>query len=416
MEKKEHNSAYLDFRGSAYRKKYEPALIFGGKTVTYGMLLKRVEYAYNTFCQMGLAPGERVCLWLPNCPDLLASFYGLSRLGGVGVLAHPGDTPAEVRRQMEAADAELLITTPGRYEEFCRAGEPLPPGRLVLCRPESDMRGKERKVYLEKEKRQDESEIKGYLLDRLMEENQYNAMDTPFYGTAEEAVMLGGTSSFVQPKFTTYLPRELSETVEEFWRHKERVSSVYIAHSFATEGGFLAAHSALSTGRTVLWSLTEPYELLKKKKPDYLIGTEEFFWEFRQRAEFFGTKWHNLQGGVQIGKKLTPLMEKFAGKAIAAVGGTGALNGTPVPLKALREPLYFVQDFGVRQKDMEQVLSHLPGVSKCRCVAEGGGLRLKVLPNGTEAVSTLGRALVSCCKREMNPLHLPRSVEFCSIL
>ncbi|MBQ8895036.1 MAG: acyl--CoA ligase [Clostridia bacterium] len=415
MENLEKNSAYRDFRICAYRNKYEPALIFGGKTLSFGMLLSRAEYAYNTFCQMGIDPGDRVCLWLPNCPDLLASFYGLSRLGAIAVLIHPSDTPREVRRQMRSADAGLLITTPGRYDDFCREGEPLLPGQVVLCRPESDMKGPDRRVYLAAE-RPEEEEVKGYLLEDLMAENRYNALETPFGDKDQAAVVLSGTTGFIRPNFILYLPEELTDTVAEFWRRREPVHTVYVENSFATEGGFLAAHGALSTGRTLIWSVGEPYELLKKRKPDLLIATEEFFWEFRQRTEFFGKKWENLQGGIQLGKELTPLMEKFAGRAIAAVGGMGGLCGSPVPLKVRREELYFVKDFGVRLADMEQELSRLSGIAKCKCTADGGGIRLRVLPDGKEPVSTLGRALVTCCKREMNPLHLPRSVEFCSVL
>lgn len=411
----EKNSAYRDFRVSAYRKKYDIALQFGGKNITFGTLLNRAEYAYNTFCQMGIAAGSRVCLWLPNCPDLLASFYGLSRLGAVGVLAHPKDTPREVRRQMEATGAELLITTGGCYESYCNEWGELPQGQIILCRPESDMRGSVRRTYLAKQRVREE-EAKGYLLDELMAENSYNALETPFGDNGQEAVLLCGTSSFIAPKFISYLPEELTQTAKEFWRHKEQVRTVFVENSFATEGGFLAVHGALSTGRTVLWNVEEPYALLKKQKPDFMVATEEFFWEFRQRTNFFGGKWTNLLGGVQIGKELTPLMEKFAEKAIAAVGGKGGLTASPVPLKVRMESLYYMGDFGVRLADVEQELSRLPGISKCRCLADGGGIRLRVLPSGLEPVSGLGRSIVACCKREMNRVHLPKTVEFCSVL
>ena len=415
MEQNERNSAYRDLRVSAYRKKYDIALIYGGKSISFGTLLSRVEYAYNTFCQMGITPGSRVCLWLPNCPDLLASYYGLSRLGAIGVLVHPEDTVRELRCQMEAAEAKILITTAGRYEKFCDEGEPLPPGQVVICRPERDMRGRERRNYLQQETAPIE-EVRGYLLENLMAENRYNALETPFGDDAQDAVLLCGTSSFIAPKFISYLPEELTATAAQFRKHREQVNTIFIENSFATEGGFLAAHSALSCGKTVLWSVGEPYELLKKNKPDFLVGTEEFFYEFRQRTAFFGGKWSNLQGGYQIGKELTPLMEKFAGRAFEEVGGRGWLSGSPVPLKVRRENLYFVKDYGIRLADLEQALTDLYGVEKCRCTADSAGIRLRIQPDGREPVSSLGQTLVACCRRELNPVHLPRTVEFCTTL
>ena len=141
MREEKFSSAYRAFRASAYRNKYKNALLFGGKIVTFGALLVRAEYAYNTFCQMGIEAGEKVALWLPDCPDLLASFYGLSRLGAAAVLIHPESSPREAENQMKAAGAEILLATAGRYERYRRRYGELPQSNLVLCRPELDMMG-----------------------------------------------------------------------------------------------------------------------------------------------------------------------------------------------------------------------------------------------------------------------------------
>lgn len=414
MEQAERNSAYRDFRISAYRKKYDIALVYGGKYVSFGALLSRVEYAYNTFCQMGLTPGSRVCLCLPNCPDLLASFYGLSRLGAIGVLIHPEDTPREMRRQMEAAESKLLITTEGRYEAYCKEYAPLPPGQVVLCRPERDMKRRERRVYRAMEKKAADAE--GFFLEEMMAENRYNALDTPFGDGAQDAVAIGGTSSFLAPEFITYLPEELAVVSQAFWHRKENVRTVYIENSFASEGGFLAAHGALSCGKTVLWSIGEPYEFLKKEMPDFLVATEEFFWEFRQKTAFFCEDWKSLQGGYQVGKPLTPLMEKFAGRAFSKVGGRGALATAPVMLKMQKAGLFPVKDYGVRLADMERVILGLSGIEKCRCLADDAGIRLQILPDRKKPATAWGRRLAAYCRKEMNPAHLPRKVEFCSSL
>lgn len=415
MDYTERNSAYRDFRISAYRKKYDTALIYGGKAFSFGTLLSRAEYAYNTFCQMGVTQGERVCLWLPDCPDLLCSYYGLSRMGAIGVPVHPDDTVRELRRQMETAEATLLITTAGRYEKYCEEAEPLPPGRVILCRPERDMRPRERRLYRQKEAALN-AETRDYLLEHLMAENRYSALDTPFGDEGQEVVLLCGTSSFIAPRFLSYLPEELTATAGEIWRRKDQVLSVYVENSFATEGGFLAVHSALAAGKTVLWSVGEPWEFLKKFKPDFLVATEEFFYEFRQRTAFFGAKWTNLQGGYQIGRELTALMEKFGGRALSKVGGRGGISALPVPLKVRREELYFVKDYGVRCADLEAAFNELAGVEKCRCTADGAGIRLRVCPSGKESPVALGRTLAKCCRQELNPVHLPRAVDFCTTL
>ena len=414
MDEKKAGSAYRAFRVCAYRKKYETALLFGGKAFTYGALLSRSEYAYNTFRQMGVEAKKKVCLWLPDCPDLPACFYGLSRLGAVGVLCHPEASPREVRNVMEQMEASLLITTQSRYETYSKQYPPLPEGHLILCRPERDMKGKDRKIFLAKEPVSEAAQ--GYFLDRLLVENRYNANETPVSDPLLEAVILFGTSCFSKVNPISYLPEELEHTVETFARHRERCSAIFVENSFATEGGFLAVHSALCNGKTIVWSVGDPMEELLKKKPDFLVGTEELFWTLRQQAHRFKGTWSNLQGGIQIGKELTPLMEKFATKAFLEMGGSGALSATPVPLKVRKEPLYFVRDFGVRIADMEEEFSRLEGVAACRCIPEGGGIRLKLQSKQGEDAESLGRAAMSYCRREMNPLNLPYKVEFTAII
>lgn len=403
------SSAYRAFRGCAYRNKYEKALLFGGKSFTYGALLVRAEYAYNSFCQMGVEQGERVALWLPDCPDLLASFYGLSRLGAVGVLIHPASSPREVKKQMQASGADILLTTAGRYELYQKMVEELPQSNLILCRPELDMKGKARKNYLQKEWG-DEIEDRA-VLDRMMAENRYNAMETPAGDFAREAVMLFGTSCFIQAKPITYLPEELDEAVALLWQGKEAVKTVYVENSFATEGGFLAVHGALTLGKTLLWGARSTKEI-KKSKPDFLVATEEFFWSLRQNPKAFGTRWRNLQGCYQMGKELTPIMQKFTTRSLRECGSQGALEPCPIALKVHKEKLCFVGDFGVRPQDMEAELLKLPAISACKVLDDGGNIRLKLVPNGKEPIGKLGKSIALCCRQQMNPLHLPKKVEF----
>ncbi len=416
MQENQFESIYKAFRQTAYRMRYESALLFGRRNLTFGALLTRAEYAYNTFCQMGIEPGQRVCLWLPNCPDLLTSFYGLSRLGAIPVLAHPVSSARELYLQMKTTDARVLITTPDRYRDYCGSFTPIPAGSLVLCKPETDLAGKEKAAYLKECRGDNEDLSSGYSMEDLINENQYRAGDLPFEDRDQCAVVLFGTSCFLQARSILYGVDELQFTTETFWHHRERVASVYIENSFAAEGGFLATHSALCAGKTVLWSAGDPFPLLKKRHPDFLVATEEFFWRIRQEGDYFKGKWSNLQGGIQIGKDLSVLMEKFAPRAFEALGGKGLLTVSPVPLKVKKEALHFVGDFGVRVGDMAQQLTEIEGVAKCQCLAEEGGLRVKILPDGREAARQLGRNVVACCRREMNPRHLPQKLEFCPTL
>lgn len=407
MDQNQTGSAYRAFRVCAYRHKYENALLVGGRSFTFSDLLTRSEYCYNSFRQLGIEPGGRVALWLPHCPDLPACFYGLSRLGAVPVLCYELSAPQEVEQMRLNSGARLLITTPDRYYTYTQQCGTLP--GVILCRPELDKKGREKRAYLRSLSTPYQGECR--YLDQLVAANRYNANETPACDPQCPAVVLYGSSCFARCVPISYLPQELAFTAQTFARHRGQVHSVFVENSFATEGGFLAVHSALCSGVTVLWAGEDPWGSVIKNKPDYLVATEEFFWELRQNAPRFAGKWPNLQGGIQMGKELTPLMAKFAGRAFRLMGGSGALCGSPVPLKVRKEELYFVKDFGVRLLDLEQAVAGLPQVEKCRCTADAAGICLRLQLRPGEA-ATLTNQVLDFCRHRLNPRHLPEKVEF----
>ncbi len=407
----DNSTAYRSFRGTAYRKKYDTALLFGGKAFSFEELLNRSEWAYNSFRQMGVEAGEKVLLWLPDCPDLLAAFYGLSRLGAIGVLSHPDSVPREVENQLKTTESKLFLTTPFRYEKYQKKVGNYPESRLILCHPWRDMKGAAKREFLKKEPA---LKGEGYLFEELLKTNRYSANETPAAGETPAALLFGG-NCFHSCELIAYLPRELDDTAELFSRHRGRIESVFIESAFASEGGFLAVHTALCRGKTVVWGMGDPFPLLRKKKPDYLVGTEEFFWRLRENTAYFKGGWQTLSGGIQLGKELTPLMAKFAAKAFLEMGGKGALEGPPVPLKARKEQLYFIGDRGIRFSDLEQELSALPEIAACRCIGEERGIRLQ-LQAKTKADAALCEKVLSYCKEELGAVYVPEKIEFIGLI
>ncbi len=404
MKELQESTAYRAFRVTAYRHKYEPALLYGGRSFSYGDLLNRVEYTYNSLRQLGVEPGDRVALWLPDCPDLLACFYALSRLGAVPVLCYGESTPCELGQILLQNTPRLLITTPQKEDALRQEGVAVA-GSVVLCRPELDQKGGRKKS----------KPLPGqehlHRLEALREANRYNANDPPAQDPKMPAVILYGTSCFVRCTPIVYLGEELGFTAAVYARHRELIKGVFVENSFATEGGFLTVHSALCNGVQVLWCLGEPWAFLKKNKPDYLVATEEFFWALRQKTDLFRGDWTNLQGGIQIGKEQTPLMTKFAAKAFERMGGRGVLAPLPVPLKVRKEELYFVKDFGLRLADLEQDVCTLEGVVACRCIPAPGGIRLRLQVEGKNGAE-LTQQVLDRCRRRWNLHHLPDKVEF----
>lgn len=86
------------------------ALIFEGRKITYRRLNREVNRLANALRSLGLDNGDRVMLLLPNTPQLVISFFGTLKAGGVAVFTLPTTERQELIRQIQESGARTLVT------------------------------------------------------------------------------------------------------------------------------------------------------------------------------------------------------------------------------------------------------------------------------------------------------------------
>jgi long-chain acyl-CoA synthetase len=94
---------------AAARAPGAPALAFFGKKTTYAALLDQVRRLARSFQELGLGPGERLAVLLPNCPQLAATYHAILSLGGVAVLLNPLLSPKEIAHQLKDSGSRRLV-------------------------------------------------------------------------------------------------------------------------------------------------------------------------------------------------------------------------------------------------------------------------------------------------------------------
>ncbi|MBH0117515.1 AMP-binding protein [Salinibacterium sp. NG253] len=85
------------------------ALEFFGKETTYEELGDQIDRAAEGLRLLGVQKGDRVALVLPNCPQHVAAFYAVLRLGAIVVEHNPLYTARELRHQFEDHGARVVI-------------------------------------------------------------------------------------------------------------------------------------------------------------------------------------------------------------------------------------------------------------------------------------------------------------------
>ena len=86
-----------------------PALEFFGRVTTYAELGAQIDRAAEGLRRLGVGKGDTVALVLPNCPQHVAAFYAVLRLGAIVIEHNPLYTPRELRHQFEDHGAKVVI-------------------------------------------------------------------------------------------------------------------------------------------------------------------------------------------------------------------------------------------------------------------------------------------------------------------
>ena len=98
----------LDRAAQAYPN--QAAILFQGRELKYHQLKRQVDSLANALARLGLQKGDRVCLYLPNCPEFVVSYWAVLKAGGVVV------------------PTSILRTDEGLFHEVSSSGS-----RFIVC-------------------------------------------------------------------------------------------------------------------------------------------------------------------------------------------------------------------------------------------------------------------------------------------
>jgi long-chain acyl-CoA synthetase len=106
---------------SARTYPHRPALVFLGHKITYRALAGLVDRLADALRGLGVHKGDRVALLMPNCPQLVISFYATLRRGAIVVQNNPLYTAAELHTQLADSGAKVVIVFDRAYETLAEA-------------------------------------------------------------------------------------------------------------------------------------------------------------------------------------------------------------------------------------------------------------------------------------------------------
>lgn len=121
-----------DLPGEAARRFGDrEALLFRDRRYSFRQISQEVDRLARGFIQIGVAPGERVCLWLTNCPEWIFAMFALAKIGAVHVPVNTRFRVADLEYVLAQSEAATLIThdVSGPVDYLAMARELLPAPR-----------------------------------------------------------------------------------------------------------------------------------------------------------------------------------------------------------------------------------------------------------------------------------------------
>lgn len=86
-----------------------PAIEFYGHRTTYAQLDEQSDRFAALLHSLGIAPGDRVAVFMPNCPQLHIAFYGILKAGAVHAPVSPMAKGMELSYQLKDSGATAII-------------------------------------------------------------------------------------------------------------------------------------------------------------------------------------------------------------------------------------------------------------------------------------------------------------------
>ncbi len=96
------------------------AIQFYGSRLTYKELNDQVNQMSHVLHGLGVRPGDRVMIILPNMPQMVVAFYGVLRAGGIAVLPNAEANALTIVKQVRESQPKVLVTVRS-FSELARA-------------------------------------------------------------------------------------------------------------------------------------------------------------------------------------------------------------------------------------------------------------------------------------------------------
>ncbi|MBQ1912248.1 MAG: AMP-binding protein [Bacteroidales bacterium] len=306
-----------------------PALSFMGRTIPYKEMAAEIDRVARAFYALGVRPGHRVLVCLPNVPQAIYCLYGLNRIGAVASMVHPLSAVAEIAFYLNEAGCDIAVTLDQFYAKFLEVRQLRPIRKLIIARVSEELRfplSLGQKLLTER-KFPKVVEDGSTLLWKHFIEAGASAPDAiyPQKDPLTEAVVLfsGGTTGVTKGIMLSdlnfnALARQTEAMCHKEVRHGRMLAAMPVFHGF---GLGVCIHTVLVCDATAIlvprFNVKSYAKLIRKTQPNFIAGVPTLFEAITCNRYLDGADLSCLRGVFSGGDSLTIELKKKFDKFLA---------------------------------------------------------------------------------------------------
>ena len=124
-------SLFTGLQARAAQTPHDVGLDYLGRTYTWQQLLQSAEHLAGGLQALGVQKGQRVILFMQNCPQFIIAFHAVIRLGAVVVPVNPMNKADELGHYILDAEAHVAIASSDIAPELARASQMTEAGQAL---------------------------------------------------------------------------------------------------------------------------------------------------------------------------------------------------------------------------------------------------------------------------------------------
>lgn len=116
----EYNTGSMYEKVAAVARKFPNHIAFDfmGKHTTYRQMMMMIDNCAKSLRTIGVRPGDKITIAMPNCPQAIYMLYAVNRVGAVGNMIHPLSAEKEIQEYLNISKSTTIVTLDQFYHKI----------------------------------------------------------------------------------------------------------------------------------------------------------------------------------------------------------------------------------------------------------------------------------------------------------